>query len=294
MQKSVKKVVHWCLITFGLLWIAGPQTLRADETLTKRLESNYGSQHSSPIRVCLPARSGASRRPGVLLIHGGGWTGGDLNGMSGWCDFFAQHGIVAATFNYRLATPLDESTRWPAQLEDSVEALRWLRNRASEFHLDPGRICAYGESAGGHIALWLGIADSNLSCVVDAFGPTDLTRLGPKFARAFDALFGSSRNLEKLRAASPVFNLSSQMPPIMTIQGENDALVLPEQTTLLVDALHNRGLAVTAISYRGSHQWKGIDARARALIFKRIVAFIKTAPPGSATIRRAQSGRSNR
>jgi acetyl esterase/lipase len=287
-QNSGKKVVHCCLIAFGLLWMAGTQAVRADGTLTKRLESYYGSQHSYPIRVCLPARSGASRRPGVLLIHGGGWMGGDLNGMSGWCDFFAQRGIVAATFDYRLATQLDESTRWPAQLEDTMEALRWLRNRASEFHLDPKHICAYGESAGGHIALWLGIADSNISCVVDAFGPTDLTRLGPKFARAFDALFGSSRNPKKLRAASPVFNLSSQMPPVMTIQGENDTLVPPEQANLLIDALHNRRLVVTAISYRGSHQWKGIGAKARALIFNRIAGFINSASPGPAAIRHAR------
>ena len=94
-------------------------------------------------------------------IHGGGWLEGDKSSFStaavrtpGNIFDFAEHGLAAATMNYRLS---GEAT-YPVALEDCQTAIAWLRAHADEFGLDPKRIGVYGNSAGGHLALLLAMA----------------------------------------------------------------------------------------------------------------------------------------
>src|SRR5262249_43170824 len=94
-------------------------------------------------------------RPGIVVIHGGRWIEGDKSsfasrkyGVPGNIEDFAALGFVAATINYRLA---DEAP-FPAALEDCKNAVRWMRAHARDYNLDPDRIGALGNSAGGHLA----------------------------------------------------------------------------------------------------------------------------------------------
>jgi acetyl esterase/lipase len=69
---------------------------------------------------------------------------------------FAMAGFNVVSINYRLASYGDRTTQWNAQLQDVQLAIRWLRQNANRFRIDPTRIGALGESAGGHLALFLG------------------------------------------------------------------------------------------------------------------------------------------
>jgi len=60
---------------------------------------------------------------------------------------------VAATVTYRLAP----KSQFPAPVHDVKAAVRWLRANASKFGIDPDRIGVTGGSAGGHLALFLGL-----------------------------------------------------------------------------------------------------------------------------------------
>src|SRR5581483_5656213 len=100
-------------------------------------------------------------RPGIVVIHGGGWLEGDKSsfasrkhGVPGNIEDFAALGFVAVTINYRLA---DEAP-FPAALEDCQCAVRWLRAHAKDYDLDADHIGAYGNSAGGHLALLLAMS----------------------------------------------------------------------------------------------------------------------------------------
>jgi hypothetical protein len=64
-----------------------------------------------------------------LLIHGAGWVGGRKEGMGAECSFFSEHGILAASVEYRLADGSIQPA-WPARMIGAQLAVRWLRANA--------------------------------------------------------------------------------------------------------------------------------------------------------------------
>jgi acetyl esterase/lipase len=133
--------------------------------------------------------------PVVVYVHGGAWRGGDKR------DFPAMGltagGYAVASVNYRLSA----DAKFPAQIEDCEAAVRYLRTNAKAFGLDPDRIGAWGDSAGGHLVALLGTAgdvkewepadekggekvSSRVQCVVDWFGPSDLAKMNAQAAEA--------------------------------------------------------------------------------------------------------------
>ena len=114
----------------------------------------------------------------MVFLHGGGWQVGSRHSAGPAYagrpptpfERIAQAGIAVASVDYRLS---GEAT-WPAQLHDAKAAVRWLRARADEIGIDPDRIAAWGESAGGHLAELLGLTidDAGLEGDVGITGPS--------------------------------------------------------------------------------------------------------------------------
>ena len=92
----------------------------------------------------------ASKRMALLHLHGGGFTGGNKNGLAPGLQSLSALGYVNIAVQYRLAG----AARWPAQIEDVKAAIRWTRANASRLGIDPARIGVAGYSAGGHLALF--------------------------------------------------------------------------------------------------------------------------------------------
>jgi acetyl esterase/lipase len=195
--------------------------------------------------------------PAIVLIHGGGWCAGSKEDCRGLARGFAEQGYVAITAGYRLVP----GYRFPAQLEDVKCAVRWLRADPERCHVDPDRIGALGMSAGGHLALLLGLTDSRdglegdgghpeqsskVQAVVNVMGPTDLARPGwPEATEKMLAdLLGGGR--DRLPAAywsaSPMAYVRPNAPPVLTIHGTKDALVPYEQAQFLHAALLQAGV----------------------------------------------------
>jgi len=135
--------------------------------------------------VYLPLPRTLLSRPGIVCVHGGGWSGGSKEDFAGWANYYASRGYVCATINYRLAP----QHHWPAQIDDTQAAVRFMRKNASLYGIDSLRIGACGVSAGGHLVQFLGTTDtlnnfdpalsgfsSRVAVVVDYVGPCDLTR----------------------------------------------------------------------------------------------------------------------
>lgn len=96
--------------------------------------------------------------PGLILFHGGSWTGGTLQQFRFACAYFASRGLVTATANYQMLAkseaeklPLGE-TRKRVCITDAKSAIRWFKQHAAELGMDPSRVIAGGGSAGGHIS----------------------------------------------------------------------------------------------------------------------------------------------
>ncbi len=233
----------------------------------------YGTDPAQKMDVYVPAGF-TGLRPGVALIHGGGWQGGDKGFYAPSGLALAALGFVAFSVNYRL-TP---ATHFPAQADDVQRAVRWMRAHAADYRLDPARIGALGDSAGGHLALILGTQDtrdntdttlaaqsSRVQCVVDFYGPADLTNMLPaapqndaqKYAAhvMHDLFDGTAQEKPALaRSASPLFSVDSKSAPTLIITGMDDPLVPPDQSERMADALRAAGVeTVLAIIYKQGH-----------------------------------------
>ena len=211
--------------------------------------------------------SGPGPYPLILYIHGGGWRSGSRDVFRPLIQRMAQQDYVAATVSYRLAP---EHT-WPAQIEDVEESLRWLRSHAEEYKIDVRRVGVVGVSAGGHLALMLGLRpltglNTGVNVVVNYYGPTDL--MSPAFKaktkQVARGLVGKKRedDPKAYSAASPLTYVSSGDAPILTFHGSNDDIVPPEQAKRLHQALDKAGIPnrLELLEGRG-HGWGEEDAK---------------------------------
>jgi acetyl esterase/lipase len=153
-----------------------------------------GAEHKLLLDLYLPAQSASQSIPLLIFVHGGGWFEGSKDTCPGAT--FAQNGYAMACVNYRLADfdrGCPQELVFPAQIHDVKAAVRWLRQHADQYGLDPSRFGAMGDSSGGHLAALLGTSggetdlqgtgNSGISDAVQAvcvwYGPVDVTRAPP-------------------------------------------------------------------------------------------------------------------
>lgn len=252
----------------------------------------------------VPAR-GASFDAAIVYVHGGGWAVGSRRrfgrAFTAWSptplERLAQAGFAVATVDYRLSG----EARFPAQLHDVKAAIRWVRASASAMGVDPSKIVAWGESAGGHLAMLAGLTadradldgpvglhldESSAVCgVVDWYGPMNLLSLGAQHrpdsqSRPDDpgswesTMVGAALQTDpdRTRAASPISYVHAAAPPVQIHHGTDDTLVPFAQSVEFADALRVAGGSVDLIAVEGSdHFWTGapdLDA-----IFEASLAF---------------------
>lgn len=97
----------------------------------------------------LPANTGANT-PAFVVCPGGGYSGLSMDHEGrAYAEWLNGHGIAAFVLKYRLGS---HGYRHPSMLYDAARALRTVRARASEWHVDPHRVGVMGSSAGGHLA----------------------------------------------------------------------------------------------------------------------------------------------
>lgn len=198
-------------------------------------------------------RSAEGRWPALVFIHGGGWTGGDKSRGGPEIAALRDAGFLVASINYRLGPQY----KFPAMIEDAKCAVRFLRANASAFHIDPGRMGAWGSSAGGHLAALLGAADasagfdtgqflehsSRVQAVAVFFGPTDLT---VPFAGGYESKREVFAPFDPA-LASPVTYVSPDDPPFLFVHGDRDTLVPLSQSEIMVARLQEAGVPAQLI-----------------------------------------------
>lgn len=217
--------------------------------------------------------------PAVVIIHGGGWVGGDKAAQreSVTGTTLAKAGYVAVSINYWLGA----KDRWPTNLQDCKNAVRWLRVNAGRLGIDPGRIGVIGGSAGGHLALMVAYTAGNVeldpkplypnvpdhvSACVNMYGISNLsTRQGTDKSGKPDGTVRSTTQLftesaaaapEKWKLASPVSHIKTDSPPTLTLHGTADTTVDRAQSEELDRALKAAGADSTLIMVPGAnHAW---------------------------------------
>jgi acetyl esterase/lipase/peptidoglycan/xylan/chitin deacetylase (PgdA/CDA1 family) len=209
----------------------------------------YCRPGGSPLRmdVYYP-RTADGRWPGVVFVHGGGWTGGDKSQVGPEGPALRDAGFLVFSVNYRLGP----QHRFPAMIEDVKCAVRFLRANAASFNLDPERIGAWGSSAGGHLAALLGMADasagfdvgeysgqsSRVRAVSSFYGPMDFTVAFAGGHESKPEVFGG---YDPVRA-SPISYASAGDPPFLFVHGDSDQLVPLSQSERMHAKLQQVGV----------------------------------------------------
>jgi acetyl esterase/lipase len=229
---------------------------------------SYGPLPGEVADICQPFL-GFGARPGVLLIHGGGWAGGDKAAYSDRCQDLARQGYTVMNINYRLADG-EPGHAWPAALDDAHMALGWMQKNASALDLDSKRIGVLGDSAGGQLAIFLGVNGRRfgIRCVVEESGPVDLLTAPSFVAAVSPAVFLAQPIQTTYRNASPVFSIGRDTVPMMIVHGRDDPLVPFSQAQELLAALLRQNVAVSVVPYIGGHVMQDLSYTARFHIWK--------------------------
>lgn len=214
------------------------------------LESNvyYTSEKSQRQMGEIYIPEGKGPFPGVIVVHGGGWSSRSFEDMENVARSLAQHGLVVFNINYRLAPKF----KHPAPIEDLEAAMEVFKTHFEKYKLDPSRIGLWGYSSGGHtVSYFAAIHAKNpklkVHAVVAGGAPFDLTWY--PHSPYIKKYLGKYRDqvLDKYIEASVTEHLTSDMPPFYLYHAKGDRLVEYAQTTSFEARL--RKLQVPVKSY---------------------------------------------
>jgi acetyl esterase/lipase len=267
------------MLTLRLLLISlffGTACTFAGQPVGIQKDVTYGTADGVDLKLDLSVpETGDGPFPLVVFIHGGGWAAGNKAQYDGALLEWNKRGYVAATVEYRFAPKY----KFPAQVEDVKCAVRYLRSRAKELKINPEKVGACGDSAGGHLSLMLGLMDpkdglegksgcadqsSKVQAVVNFYGPTDFSVEGtfnPFVVKLVSDFLGTADQKQPVCAqASPITYINKGDPPVLTLQGTKDPLVPEDQQHRLHKALKEAGVEEhLEIIQDGGHGFGGKD-----------------------------------
>jgi acetyl esterase/lipase len=232
--------------------------------------------------VYLPEDRGEQLLPVVLFLFGGGWEMGNRHQFIRYgLEDYPLEGFAVVTVDYRY---LQEAI-FPAQFQDVVSAIHWIRDSAKEYGFDVSRVGVIGPSAGGHLSALAGTVNragefagnedvsrpSNVQAVVDYYGPTDFLQvdahlaLGEKLWSDPDStvsrLLGAPIKTvpESVQMANPIAYIDGSEPPFLILHGEEDDVVPLQQSKILHQALVAAGVESEFVVVKGGAHGYGGD-----------------------------------
>jgi len=235
--------------------------------------------------------------PAMVFIHGGGWRAGSKNRVPGWLmDAVREGWLSVVSVEYRFSNVAPH----PAQVNDCLRAIQFVRHNAADWNIDPKRIGVTGGSAGGHLSLWVALHDdaadpdsddpvkresSRVACAVSFAGPTDwslLSRIDHKHP-AYRQLLGyepgtpaEEMDAKAKKDVSPISFVSQDDPPVMQVHGDNDTTVPIEHACNLHERLKSVGVKSELVVIDGAnHRVAGagpqVTERAKAFVREQLL-----------------------
>lgn len=246
----------------------------------------FKTEGTLPLKMDIYYPPGKIRKaaPAHIFIHGGGWTSNSrkivLDTPENYVvdylavfELLAREGYVGVSIDYRLA---GDSIKMPQLVQDVNDAVRFIHKEGTDYGIDSGRLAVWGSSAGGHLALMVGLPPgdafpgdpalvsypSTVRCVVSWYGAGDFglsSARGPDGRANFKRIFGKTYDEEPdlYQQMSPVAYLTRGAVPILLLTGEKDTTILPEQSESLHERAQSLGLDSTYVLVKNSgHGWR--------------------------------------
>jgi len=256
------------LHSVALLALAGASAFAQDsrpvipDSVSVEGNISYSQYKETVLDILQPKAASKEKRPGVIVIHGGGWVSGTKEGHSeSTCLRYVEKGFVCANVEYRLA----KAAPAPAAVGDVLNAAHWFEDNAKKYNVDTRRIVVTGGSAGGHLSLMVGMTPKSaklgppakIAAVVNFYGITDVgDQLGGPHLQDYAVTWlpEQSGRLELASRVSPMTYVRKGLPPILTIHGDADQTVPYEHGVKLTKALRDAGDDAELVSVpQGEH-----------------------------------------
>ncbi len=248
------------------------------------IETNvpYDRYPQTILDVMWPRNATNDKRPGVIMFHGGGWVRSSKETMMGhFCQPYLEHGFVVCNVEYRLGP----TAKAPAAVQDALTAANWFFDHAAKYNVNTNRMIATGASAGGHLALMVGMTPASadlgkpvrVAAVVNGYGITDVADVlgAHQQSWAIQWLPEQKGRSELAKRLSPLTYVRNGLPPILTVQGANDHTVPTEQGARLTKALRAAGIDAEMITVPdaghgfSAAQWPGVNEQIFRFLSKR-------------------------
>ncbi|MDQ6786356.1 MAG: alpha/beta hydrolase [Acidobacteriota bacterium] len=209
----------------------------------------------------LPPNDSAGNGAGIVVVHGGSWSGGARSDFPEWNRWLARQGYAVFDIDYRIAP----QPNYLSATGDVKCAVGWVKRNAARFNISPDKIVLLGRSAGAHLALLAAYSandaripsscpnpeiNENVRAVVSFYAPTDLIWSFDNPANEFvidgqktlsQFLGGSPDESNEIRQrfllASPNSHVTRETPPTLLIHGGQDQLIKSENMNLLARQL---------------------------------------------------------
>jgi alpha-L-fucosidase 2 len=257
------------LITLSLACL----TARADETRTPTQDGIlYGTADNQPLTMDYYAPKGPAPHPIAIIIHGGGYHGGDSKaGSEAYvADFLAPAGYAVFSVNYRVAPKYP----YPYMVQDVQRAVRYIRYHAHDFSADPNKIALVGGSAGGYLSNMVGLLNApgdphaadpvdrmsaKAQAVVSLYAQSsfEFVPLNADVHRFLDPFIAQKGLKAAIRESAPITYVSKHSPPFLEILGDQDEYIPLSEATNLQTALHAVKVRCDIITIPGGHHGTG-------------------------------------
>jgi len=206
------------------------------------------------------------QKPAIVFFHGGGWAYGKPSEFFTTCTRYAKKGFITFSIDYRLSITEDGTVPHPEItpiecVKDARSAMRWVRENAAAFHIDPNKIIAAGQSAGGQMALGAAMFDGiNEASDNMAISPVpDALLLFSSNLNTIEAwcewLLGERRG--EIWSISPYHNLRQGLPPAIEFHGTEDCQVPIYIMNLFKEKTLSLGNYFESVVYQGRGHYLG-------------------------------------
>ncbi len=247
----------------------------------------YLTASNVELKLDIYQRTGvATPQPTVIHMHGGFWVAGTKEASTMALMPWFEMGWNVVNVEYRLG----RQALAPAAVEDCFCALRFLNTEAKTYNIDTSRLVVTGESAGGHLALSLGIIPESvgldLQCagaplprpaaVINWYGVADVGDVieGPHRANNAARWMGGMPNkMEIAKRVSPLTYIRAGLPPVLTIHGDADTTVPYQHAVRLHAALNEAGTPNQLLTIPGGKHG-GFTPEERTKIYATVREFL--------------------